>query len=45
MAPRRCVAGASAGRVRITPTQVELMYQPTVQSNTAGARVRFLDKK
>jgi uncharacterized protein YfaS (alpha-2-macroglobulin family) len=33
------------GEFRVAPARAELMYQPTVQSNTAGARVTFLDKK
>ncbi len=33
------------GEFRVAPARAELMYQPTVQSNTAGARVSFLDKK
>ncbi|HSE37259.1 MAG TPA: hypothetical protein VLG74_08160, partial [Blastocatellia bacterium] len=33
------------GEFRVAPARAELMYQPTVQSNTGGARVSFLDKK
>jgi uncharacterized protein YfaS (alpha-2-macroglobulin family) len=33
------------GEFRVAPARAELMYQPTVQSNTAGVRVSFLDKK
>ncbi|HZM87338.1 MAG TPA: MG2 domain-containing protein [Blastocatellia bacterium] len=33
------------GEFRVAPARAELMYQPTVQSNTAGARISFLDKK
>ena len=33
------------GDFRVAPARAELMYQPTVQANTAGARMRFLDKK
>lgn len=33
------------GEFRVAPARAELMYQPTVQANTAGARVSFLDKK
>ena len=33
------------GEFRVAPARVELMYQPTVQSNTAGTKLTFLDKK
>ena len=33
------------GEFRVAPARVELMYQPTVQSNTGNARLRILDKK
>ena len=33
------------GEFRVAPARAELMYQPTVQSNTAGARVSLLDKR
>ena len=33
------------GEFRIAPARAELMYQPTVQSNTSSARMNFLDKK
>src|SRR6185369_2455142 len=33
------------GEFRVAPARAELMYQPTVQSNTAGGRMTFLDKK
>ena len=33
------------GEFRVAPARAELMYQPTVQSNTGNARLRFLDKK
>ena len=33
------------GEFRVAPARAELMYQPTVQANTSGARVSFLDKK
>jgi len=33
------------GEFRIAPARAELMYQPTVQTNTANDRLRILDKK
>jgi uncharacterized protein YfaS (alpha-2-macroglobulin family) len=33
------------GEFRVAPARVELMYQPTVQSNTGNARLKILDKK
>jgi len=33
------------GEFRAAPARAELMYQPTVQSNTATARMNILDKK
>jgi uncharacterized protein YfaS (alpha-2-macroglobulin family) len=33
------------GEFRVAPARAELMYQPTVQSNTGNAKLRFLDKK
>jgi uncharacterized protein YfaS (alpha-2-macroglobulin family) len=33
------------GEFKIAPTRAELMYQPTVQANTANDRLRILDKK
>jgi uncharacterized protein YfaS (alpha-2-macroglobulin family) len=33
------------GEFRVAPARVELMYQPTVQANTASAKMNFLDKK
>jgi alpha-2-macroglobulin len=33
------------GDFRVAPARAELMYRPTVQANTASARMRFLDKK
>ena len=33
------------GEFRIAPARAELMYQPTVQANTANDRLRILDKK
>src|SRR6185369_14459865 len=33
------------GEFTIAPTRAELMYQPTVQANTANDRLRILDKK
>ncbi|HXM36130.1 MAG TPA: alpha-2-macroglobulin family protein, partial [Pyrinomonadaceae bacterium] len=33
------------GEFRVAPARAELMYQPTVQSNTGNGRLRFLDKK
>ena len=33
------------GEFRVAPARVELMYQPTVQANTASAKMSFLDKK
>ncbi len=33
------------GEFRVAPARAELMYQPTVQSNTSGVRISFLDKK
>ena len=33
------------GEFRVAPARAELMYQPTVQSNTAGGKMSFLDKK
>jgi hypothetical protein len=33
------------GEFRVAPARAELMYQPTVQSNTANARLKILDKK
>lgn len=33
------------GEFRVAPARVELMYQPTVQANTANDRLRILDKK
>jgi uncharacterized protein YfaS (alpha-2-macroglobulin family) len=33
------------GEFRVAPARVELMYEPTVQANTANGRVTILDKK
>ncbi|MFN2578301.1 MAG: alpha-2-macroglobulin [Pyrinomonadaceae bacterium] len=33
------------GEFKIAPARAELMYQPTVQSNTSNDRLRILDKK
>ncbi|MEK6334777.1 MAG: MG2 domain-containing protein [Acidobacteriota bacterium] len=33
------------GEFRVAPARAELMYQPTVQSNTSNDRMRILDKK
>ena len=33
------------GAFRVAPARAELMYQPTVQSNTAGSRMDILDRK
>lgn len=33
------------GDFRVAPARVELMYQPSVQSNTGNARLKILDKK
>ena len=33
------------GEFRVGPARAELMYQPTVQSNTANLKMSFLDKK
>jgi alpha-2-macroglobulin len=33
------------GEFKIAPARAELMYQPTVQANTANERLRILDKK
>jgi uncharacterized protein YfaS (alpha-2-macroglobulin family) len=33
------------GEFRVAPARAELMYQPTVQANTASAKMNFLDKK
>jgi len=33
------------GEFKVAPARAELMYQPTVQSNTANDRLRILDKK
>jgi len=33
------------GEFRVAPARAELMYQPTVQANTAGGKMSFLDKK
>lgn len=33
------------GEFRVAPARAELMYQPTVQSNTGNAKLRILDKK
>ena len=33
------------GEFRVAPARAELMYQPTVQSNTGNDRMRILDKK
>jgi len=33
------------GEFRIAPARAELMYQPTVQANTANDRLRIFDKK
>ena len=33
------------GDFRVAPARAELMYQPTVQSNTASGKMSFLDKK
>ena len=33
------------GEFRIAPARAQLMYQPTVQSNTGNARMKILDKK
>ncbi|MEJ7617027.1 MAG: hypothetical protein WKF30_08720 [Pyrinomonadaceae bacterium] len=33
------------GDFRVAPARAELMYQPTVQSNTGNARLDILDKK
>jgi uncharacterized protein YfaS (alpha-2-macroglobulin family) len=36
---------AVPGEFKIAPARAELMYQPTVQANTANDRLRILDKK
>lgn len=33
------------GEFRVAPARVELMYEPTVQANTASGRLTILDKK
>ena len=33
------------GEFRVAPARAELMYEPTVQTNTSNARLRILDKK
>ena len=33
------------GEFRVAPARAELMYQPTVQANTANSRMKILDKK
>lgn len=33
------------GDFRVAPARAELMYQPTVQTNTASGKMRFLDKQ
>jgi uncharacterized protein YfaS (alpha-2-macroglobulin family) len=33
------------GAFRVAPARAELMYQPTVQSNTGNMRLNILDKK
>jgi len=33
------------GEFRVAPARVELMYEPTVQANTANSRLTILDKK
>lgn len=33
------------GTFRLAPARAELMYQPTVQTNTSNQRLNFLDKK
>jgi len=33
------------GEFRVAPARAELMYQPTVQSNTSNNQLRILDKK
>ncbi|HEV8133669.1 MAG TPA: MG2 domain-containing protein [Pyrinomonadaceae bacterium] len=33
------------GEFKVAPARAELMYQPTVQANTANDRLRILDKK
>jgi uncharacterized protein YfaS (alpha-2-macroglobulin family) len=33
------------GEFRVAPARAELMYQPTVQTNTSNDRMRILDKK
>ncbi|MDQ2855061.1 MAG: alpha-2-macroglobulin, partial [Acidobacteriota bacterium] len=33
------------GEFRVAPARAELMYQPTVQSNTGNGRLKLLDKK
>jgi uncharacterized protein YfaS (alpha-2-macroglobulin family) len=33
------------GDFRVAPARAELMYQPTVQANTASGKMSFLDKK
>ena len=33
------------GEFRVAPARAELMYQPTVQANTANTRLKILDKK
>lgn len=33
------------GEFRVAPARAELMYQPTVQSNTTNGRMKILDKK
>ena len=33
------------GEFRVAPARAELMYQPTVQTNTGNGRLRILDKK
>ncbi len=33
------------GEFKVAPARAELMYQPTVQANTANVKLNFLDKK
>ncbi|HKX32604.1 MAG TPA: hypothetical protein VJ302_33270, partial [Blastocatellia bacterium] len=33
------------GEFKVAPARAELMYQPTVQANTANVKLNILDKK
>jgi uncharacterized protein YfaS (alpha-2-macroglobulin family) len=33
------------GDFKVAPARAELMYQPTVQANTANVKLKILDKK